>query len=41
MKKVIIAIIIFLALVYLALKSETVQSLFDRVGREHKVELIQ
>jgi hypothetical protein len=41
MKKVIIAIIIFLVLVYLALKTETVQSFFDRLSRDHKVDLIQ
>jgi hypothetical protein len=41
MKKVIIAIIIFMILVYLAVKSETVQSFFDRLSRDHKVNLFQ
>jgi len=41
MKKVIIAIIILLILVYLAVKSEKVQSFFDRLTRDHKVNLIQ
>ncbi len=41
MKKVIIAIIILLILVYLALKTETVKSFFDRLTRGHKVNLIQ
>ena len=41
MKKVIIAIIIFLVLVYLALKTETVQNFFNRLSRDHKVILIQ
>jgi hypothetical protein len=41
MKKVIIAIIILLILVYLAIKSEKVQSFFDRLTKDHKVNLIQ
>ena len=41
MKKVIIAIIIFLVLFYFAIKSETVQNFFDRLHRDHKVNLIQ
>lgn len=41
MKKVIIAIIIGLVLLYLALRSEKVQEFFDRLTKTHKVNLIQ
>jgi type IV secretory pathway TrbL component len=41
MKKVIIAIIVGLILLYFALRTETVQDLFDRLTKRHQVELIQ
>ena len=40
MKKVIIAIIILLILLYLGLRSEKVQDFFNNLSKTHQVELI-
>ena len=41
MKKVIIAIIILLILLYLGLRSEKVQDLFNNLSQTRKVEIIR
>ncbi|MHC4214044.1 MAG: hypothetical protein ACYSWP_11790 [Planctomycetota bacterium] len=41
MKKIIIAIIIFLTALYFVLTSEKAQSLLDDLSQEHSVDLIQ
>jgi len=40
MKKLIIAIIIVLILLYLGLRSETVQDFFDNLSKSHQAEII-